>query len=81
MVSVLAVYGGLETMVTFTSNVTQGKIFLKEEVRAVLGGEGAEVEMIPNAFGVFAYPKGSDPARLMRTLDIIKADLENRSQI
>ena len=43
---------------------------------AKVAGENAEV--IPNAFCLVMFPKGSSPGKILRSLEIIQKDLEHQ---
>lgn len=49
--------------------------YLPREVDQMLG---KDAELIPNAFALVMFPKGSSPEKVLRSLAVIQHDLENQ---
>jgi len=56
-----------------------GQIYLASEIRRELNTK--KVDILGNAKAILIYPEGTDLKDVLRSLDIIKSDLEHRRDL
>lgn len=59
----------------FHINEKQGTAYFKKELRQALG---TELRGIPNAAALLLYPQNTDPRDILRSINIIRADIEHK---
>lgn len=55
-------------------NEKQGTVYFPKELREALG---SELKVIPNAAAILLYSEGTDREDVLKSLDIIKSDIEH----
>jgi len=59
----------------FKVNKKQGTVYFPKEIRQALG---SKLKGIPNAAAILLYPKGTDQKDVLKSINIIRADLEHK---
>jgi len=67
-------------MVRFDVSInSQGKIYLPIEIRQTLNAK--HLEIIPDAKAIVVFPKGTAFRDVIRSLEIVRLDLEHRAEL
>jgi hypothetical protein len=56
-------------------NEKQGTAYFPKEIREILG---TKLKGIPNAAAMLLYPEGTDQKDVLKSIDIIRSDLEHQ---
>ena len=67
----------VEPMVEFKLKINekQGTVYFPKELREALG---TELKGVPNAAAMLLYPNGIDQKDVLKSIDIIRADIEHK---
>ena len=56
-------------------NEKQGTVYFPKEIREAMG---TNLKGIPNAAAMLIYPEGTDQRDVLKSIDIIRSDIEHR---
>lgn len=67
-------------LVKFKASINpHGQVYLPSEIRQELGTK--HLEILGNAKAIIVFPKGTRPSDLLRSLDVVRLDLEHRVEL